>query len=406
MEFETVKYIKDTLELDVLISPAEQTAWLSKEQMALLYSKHRSAISRQINKIYKEGELEKGSSCAKIAHEVNGQTHYTEFFNLNVIVSVGNRTKSQNGLLLKEWVRENFLKKSENIIVYNNDGIRLDVTIEPSRETVWLSATQMASLFDTSTKNIYKHIKNIYQEGEIDTSVVNESLTTEINQVQVAIDGKSYITRLYNLDVILAVGYRIKGARAIQFRRWATTVLKDYLLKGYAIDSNRTLVTNENYINLINKVDSLDNRLKKIEDESVYFPKNLIIKEDKVFDALTILSEIISKANKEIVLIDPYTSDRTLNLLKYKKDDVTIKLITSDKGRLSKQDVKIFNSEHAGLSLYINNKYHDRYLIIDDLIFYHLGSSINYLGNKFSQIDKIEDEDIKDLLRSRVNEQE
>ncbi len=117
MEFETVKYIKDTLELDVLISPAEQTAWLSKEQMALLYSKHRSAISRQINKIYKEGELEKGSSCAKIAHEVNGQTHYTEFFNLNVIVSVGNRTKSQNGLLLKEWVRENFLKKSENIIV-------------------------------------------------------------------------------------------------------------------------------------------------------------------------------------------------------------------------------------------------------------------------------------------------
>ena len=134
------------------------------------------------------------------------QTHYTEFFNLNVIVSVGNRTKSQNSLLLKEWVRENFLKKSEDIIVYNNDGIRLDVTIEPSRETVWLSATQMASLFDTSTKNIYKHIKNIYQEGEIDTSVVNESLTTEINQVQVAIDGKSYITRLYNLDVILAVG--------------------------------------------------------------------------------------------------------------------------------------------------------------------------------------------------------
>lgn len=319
---------------------------------------------------------------------------------------MGYQIKSQNGLLLKEWVRDNFLKKAANIVVFNDDGIRLDVTIEPSRETVWLSATQMASLFDTSTKNIYKHIKNIYQEGEIDISVVNESLTTEINQVQVAIDGKSYITRLYNLDVILAVGYRIKGARAIQFRRWATTVLKDYLLKGYAIDSNRALVTNENYINLINKVDSLDNRLKKIEDESLYFPKNLIIKEDKVFDALTILSEIISKANKEIVLIDPYTSDRTLNLLKYKKDGVAIKLITSDKGRLSKQDVDIFNSEHAGLSLYINNKYHDRYLIIDDLIFYHLGSSINYLGNKFSQIDKIEDEDIKDLLRSRVNEQE
>lgn len=410
MEFETVKYIKDTLELDVLISPAEQTAWLSKEQIATLFNRDRSAITKQINKIYKEGELDKDSTCAKIAQVQKEGTRYVKrvinFYNLDVVISMGYQIKSQNGLLLKEWVRDNFLKKAANIVVFNDDGIRLDVTIEPSRETVWLSATQMASLFDTSTKNIYKHIKNIYQEGEIDISVVNESLTTEINQVQVAIDGKSYITRLYNLDVILAVGYRIKGARAIQFRRWATTVLKDYLLKGYAIDSNRALVTNENYINLINKVDSLDNRLKKIEDESLYFPKNLIIKEDKVFDALTILSEIISKANKEIVLIDPYTSDRTLNLLKYKKDGVAIKLITSDKGRLSKQDVDIFNSEHAGLSLYINNKYHDRYLIIDDLIFYHLGSSINYLGNKFSQIDKIEDEDIKDLLRSRVNEQE
>lgn len=410
MEFETIKYIKDTQELDVLVSPAEQTAWLSKEQIGTLFNRDRSAITKQINKIYKKGELDKDSTCAKIAQVQKEGTRYVKrvinFYNLDVVISIGYQIKSQNGLLLKEWIRDNFLKKAANIVVFNDDGIRLDVTIEPSRETVWLSATQMASLFDTSTKNIYKHIKNIYQEGEIDISVVNESLTTEINQVQVAIDGKSYITRLYNLDVIVAVGYRIKGARAIQFRRWATTVLKDYLLKGYAIDSNRALVTNENYINLINKVDSLDNRLKKIEDESIYFPKNLIIKEDKVFDALTILSEIISKANKEIVLIDPYTSDRTLNLLKYKKDDVTIKLITSDKGRLSKQDVDIFNSKHAGLSLYINNKYHDRYLIIDDLIFYHLGSSINYLGNKFSQIDKIEDEDIKDLLRSRVNEQE
>lgn len=409
MEFETIKYIKDTLELDILASPSEQTAWLSKEQIGTLFNRDRSAITKQINKIYKEGELDKDSTCAKIAQVQKEGTRYVKrvinFYNLDVVISIGYQIKSQNGLLLKEWVRDNFLKKAANIVVFNDDGIRLDVTIEPSRETVWLSATQMASLFDTSTDNVYLHIKNLCDEGEINLSVTEESSATQ-KIIQTASDGKSYMTQVYNLDIILAVGYRVKSKRAIQFRRWATTVLKDYLLKGYAIDSNRALVTNENYINLINKVDSLDNRLKKIEDESIYFPKNLIIEEDKVFDALTILSEIISKANKEIVLIDPYTSDRTLNLLKYKKDDVTIKLITSNKGRLSMQDVDIFNSEHAGLSLYINNKYHDRYLIIDDLIFYHLGSSINYLGNKFSQIDKIEDEDIKDLLRNRVNEQE
>ncbi len=185
MEFETIKYIKDTLELDILASPSEQTAWLSKEQIGTLFNRDRSAITKQINKIYKEGELDKDSTCAKIAQVQKEGTRYVKrvinFYNLDVVISIGYQIKSQNGLLLKEWVRDNFLKKAANIVVFNDDGIRLDVTIEPSRETVWLSATQMASLFDTSTDNVYLHIKNLCDEGEINLSVTEESSATQKN---------------------------------------------------------------------------------------------------------------------------------------------------------------------------------------------------------------------------------
>lgn len=106
MEFETVKYIKDTLELDILISPTEQMAWLSKEQIGTLFNRDKSAITKQINKIYKEGELDKDSTCAKIAQVQKEGTRYVKrvinFYNLDVVISIGYQIKSQNGLLLKE----------------------------------------------------------------------------------------------------------------------------------------------------------------------------------------------------------------------------------------------------------------------------------------------------------------
>ena len=112
----------------------------------------------------------------------------------------------------------------------------------------------MATLFNVSIDNISLHIKNILKE-ELDKSVVEESSIT-------ASDGKKYKMKLYNLDVIISVGYRVKSKRGIMFRKWATKVLRDYLIKGYVINEERSLVTNENYVRLINKVESLDKRLR------------------------------------------------------------------------------------------------------------------------------------------------
>ncbi len=119
------------------------------------------------------------------------------------------------------------------LILYNTDDGLATIGLRAVGGTVWLTQLEMAALFDTSKQNVSLHISNILSEGElIEEAVVKESLTT-------AADGKSYLTKVYNLDAILAVGYRVRSPRGTQFRRWATTVLREYLVKGFAMDDAR-----------------------------------------------------------------------------------------------------------------------------------------------------------------------
>ena len=141
------------------------------------------------------------------------------------------------------------------LVKFIDAELELEVSVSPKEETVWLTQKQMATLFNVSVDNISLHIKNILKE-ELDKSVVEESSIT-------ASDGKKYKMKLYNLDVIISVGYRVKSKRGIMFRKWATKVLRDYLIKGYVINEGRSLVTNENYVRLINKVESLDERVRQ-----------------------------------------------------------------------------------------------------------------------------------------------
>lgn len=282
------------------------------------------------------------------------------------------------------------------LVKFVNNNLELEVTVSPEEETVWLSKEDMSFLFNRDRSVISRHIKNIFESNELEEK-------SNVHFLHIANSDKP--VTFYNLDVVISVGYRVKSSNGVVFRKWASKVLKEYLLKGYIINKKRTMVTNENYLNLINRVDSLDNRLEKLENESLFIPKSILIKENEPFDALMIVSDLISRAKQTIVLIDPYTDTKTLNVLKNKNDDVLVSLFTSDKTKLSQIDIDLFNDKYNGLLMIINNDYHDRYLIIDDIVFYHLGSSINYLGNKFAQIDKIEDKDVKEFLRKRINEQ-
>lgn len=145
------------------------------------------------------------------------------------------------------------------IVTFVNDEVRLDVNVSPSEDTVWLSLADMCLLFGRDKSVISRHIKNVILENNLDVNQVVAKNATTGN------DGKIYIVSFYNLDVIIPLGYKVHSQNGIMFRKWANSVLKEYLLKGYVINENRTLITNENYVNLINKVDSIDKRLSVIE---------------------------------------------------------------------------------------------------------------------------------------------
>ena len=192
------------------------------------------------------------------------------------------------------------------IVKFVDGELELEVNVSPKDETVWLTQKQMAYLFDVSVDNISLHIKNMLKEKELDYSVVEES---SIN----GNDGKKYKTKIYNLEMIMSVGYRIKSKRGIVFRRWANKILKEYLLKGYVINENRITVSNENYIELRNEVSSINNRILKIEDKvfDKEYSLNKILYNEQFYDAYTLIQQIFENAKDEIIIIDNYI-DRTV----------------------------------------------------------------------------------------------
>ena len=153
---------------------------------------------------------------------------------------------------------------------------------------------------------------------------------------------------------------------------------------------------------MINRVDSIDSRLQKIENEEQLYKKEKLIVDGEVFDGISYLEKIVSNANNKVLLLDPYVDSKALNVLKSIKDNVTIRIITSSEAKLSNRDLTLFIKQYnKTILLSINDSFHDRYLFIDDKVF-HLGSSINYLGNRISQISEVEDLDIINYLRKRV----
>lgn len=186
------------------------------------------------------------------------------------------------------------------IIIYQPDDKSTQLEVRIEEETVWLTQTQMAELFQTTRNNITLHISNIFKELELEqVSVSKESLLT-------AQDGKNYKTKFYNLDVIISVGYRVKSQRGTQFRIWANRVLKDYLLKGYVLNQ---------------RVDRIETKLLEHDQKfdllikTNLTPKEGIFYDGQIFDAYQFVSDIVKSAKESIILIDNYIDESVLTLL-------------------------------------------------------------------------------------------
>ncbi len=289
-------------------------------------------------------------------------------------------------------------EKSKYELVKFNDGeLEMDVNVSPSEDTVWLTIEQMAILFGRDRSVISKHINNIYKEGELD--IVS---TCAKNAHMGTLGVQRYEVLLYNLDVIISVGYRVKSQRGVIFRRWANSVLKEYLLKGYVINENRVTVSNENYIELRNEVSSINNRLLKLEERvfSNDYKLDKIFYNGSFYDSYTLIQSILESANNEIIIIDNYIDRSVLDRLVVKKPNVEVIIYTNNKtSKLINNDINTFNQEYGLLTIKDTNKVHDRYIIIDNNKLYHLGASIKDLGKKIFSIIESDNNFIDGLIK-------
>jgi len=274
--------------------------------------------------------------------------------------------------------------KNEIILYQPNElADHIEVRVDNAKDTIWLTQKQMGILFEKDSDTVGLHLKNIFEEQELD-----ENSTSELFSV-VQKEGSRNVKRnlkFYNLDAILSVGYRVNSKRGTQFRQWANRVLKDYLLKGYAVN-NRINRLEDNLESLKNKVDQIDLQINTqlIPTQGVFF-------DGQVFDAYELTSRIIRSAKKSIVLIDNYIDENTFTHLSKKQKGVTVSILSKSAGKQLQLDLKKANEQYGGFDLKPFNKSHDRFLILDHNEVYHLGASLKDLGKKwfaFSKLDKL-----------------
>jgi hypothetical protein len=274
-------------------------------------------------------------------------------------------------------------RDNAEVIVYQMDDTATMLEVRVEDETVWLTQGQMAELFQTTRNNITLHISNIFKEKELEkTSVCKESLLT-------AQDGKNYKTNFYSLDVIISVGYRVKSQRGTQFRIWANKILKDYLLKGYAINQRIERIESK----LLEHDQKFDLLIK-----TGLPPNEGIFYEGQIFDAHQFVSGLIKAARNSIILIDNYIDESVLLLLTKRNKKVSAVIYTAEISAQLKLDIARFNAQYPMIEVKKFNKSHDRFLIIDEKEIYHIGASIKDLGKKWFAFSKIELE-VKDILK-------
>jgi len=273
------------------------------------------------------------------------------------------------------------------IIIYQPDDKTIQFEVRIEDDTVWLTQAQMVDLFGRDRTVITRHINNIFKEREL----VEKS---NVHFLHIAISDKP--VKLYSLDVIISVGYRIKSLRGTQFRIWANKVLKSYLLKGYAVRQQFEHI--EKKLEQHDKILIEHSQQFELLIKSALPPREGIFFNGQIFDAWQFASDIIKSATKSIVLIDNYIDESVLTLLSKRNNGVTATIYTASVSKQFKLDLKKFNDQYPAIDIKIFTKSHDRFLIIDQTIVYHIGASLKDLGKKWFAFSKIK-LDVNEMMK-------
>lgn len=265
-----------------------------------------------------------------------------------------------------------------SIVVYNNGELELKVPVND--ETIWLTQKQLGELFDVEVNTVNYHIKNIYKQNEL----VKSLTIRKIRIVQK--EGNRDVERdveHYNLDLIISIGYRVNSITATKFRKWATSVLKEYIVNGYAINEHKMT---EQRLSLLE--DDIATIKSHIQNNTLEL-KQGIFYNGEIFDAYVFISNIIKSAKNSIVLIDNYIDDSILSLLS-KNPNITIIIYTQTISKPLHLDIQKYNKQYKNLIVKKTNIFHDRFIIVDNSQVYHSGASLKDLGNKVFAFSKIE----------------
>ncbi len=266
-------------------------------------------------------------------------------------------------------------QQGEIILYQPDETVRLDVRLED--DTVWLTQAQMAELFQKDQSVIARHIGNVFREGELDENSNMQILHNTLSKYKP--------TKIYSLDVIISVGYRVKSKRGIQFRIWATSVLRDFLLRGYAA-SQRIEMLKENVDERLFKHEK---RIEAIEEKIDFFvrtnqpPVEGVLFEGQIFDAYKLVEALVKSAKREIVLIDNYIDASVFDLLEKRGQGVDATIYTEHVGQ-PLLHLQQLNQQQYHRRIEVreyDSRFHDRFLILDDHL-YHFGASFKDLGKR------------------------
>ena len=260
------------------------------------------------------------------------------------------------------------------IIIYRPNEADEHIEVRLENETVWLNQEQISILFQRDQSVISRHIRNVFREKELDE---------KSNMQKVHIPNSDKLVAFYNLDVIISVGYRVKSKQGTQFRIWATTILREYLLKGYAINQRVDRIEN-NLEELTKEVRKISLQLKTNE-----FPTHGIFFEGQIFDAYIFANDLIKSANKTILLIDNYVDESTLLMLSKRKPNCNAIIYTQKLSAQLQLDLAKHNIQYPIIEIKTLKTAHDRFLILDRKEVYHIGASLKDLGKKWFAFSKL-----------------
>ena len=275
-------------------------------------------------------------------------------------------------------------EKKYNLIKFEDGEVVLDVKVSPNEDTLWLTQEQIALLFGKAKSTINEHIRNILKNELDETQVMRKFGKAELSNIT------TKPIYYYNLDMILAIGYRVNSKKGIEFRRWASNVLKQYLLKGYVINEERCLSCTSNIISLQNKVESIESKINNLEND-VHSENSKAFFEGEIVEPYTFIRHIFFLAKENLTITDFYADNYLVSMLKDIKVNITI--VTSSNSYLNKIDLP------NNINVVYDNDIHGRYIFIDDKYVYALDNSFNNIGKKKFVIMKLDNITKKMLLK-------